>query len=166
MSRLAAGLESVDVLELRPLQPFTRQGLTNALLVLGFVSIYGLVLVTEEGFGLQALVLGPAVLLVAVAALLLPLRGVHARILQAKEAELAWVDTRILDQRASLKDDSSATNPGTLADLAAYRSLVHGVRDWPIGSSSYVRFALYLLIPLLSWAAAARVERVVNPLIS
>lgn len=166
MSRLAASLESVDVLELRPLQPFTRQGLTNALLVLGFVSIWGLVVVTEEGFGLQALVLGPAVLLVAVAALLLPLRGVHARILQAKAAELAWVDTRILDQRASLKDDSSEEDPGTLADLAAYRNLVHGVRDWPIGSSSYVRFALYLLIPLLSWAAAALVERFVNVLIS
>ena len=166
MSRLAAGLSSVDLLELRPMQPFTRQGLTNALLVFGYVSIAGLMVVTEEGFGLVALILGPATLLVAGAAFLLALRGVHERIRQAKVDELTWVDEKILDQRASLRADGSGKAPGALADLAAYRDLVQGVPDWPIGSSSYGRFALYLLIPLLSWAAAALVERFVNALIS
>jgi len=42
---------------------------------------------------------------------------------------------------------------------------VRGVRDWPISTSSYVRFALYLLIPLASWAAAAVVERLVDALL-
>lgn len=65
-----------------------------------------------------------------------------------------------------LKLDGSAKAPGELADLAAYRKLVEGVPDWPVGASSYMRFALYLLIPLLSWAAAALVERFVNALIS
>ncbi len=166
MSRLAVGLSSIDLLELRPLQPFTRQGLTNALLVLGYVSIAGLMVVTEEGFGLLGLIVGLAILLVSVAAFLLPLRGVHARIRKAKADELTWVDGRILDHRASLRESVGTDTPGTLADLAAYRSLVHGVPDWPIGSSSYARFALYLLIPLLSWAAAAVVERFVNALIS
>ena len=166
MSRLAAGLSSVDLLELRPLQPFTRQGLTNALLVLGYVSIAGLMVVTEEGFGLLGLIVGLATLLVSVATFLLPLRGVHARIRQAKTDELTWVDERILDQRASLKAGAGKETPGTLADLAAYRDLVQGVPDWPIGSSSYGRFALYLLIPVFSWAAAALVERLINALIS
>ena len=48
----------------------------------------------------------------------------------------------------------------------AYRDLVQEAPEWPIGSSSYARFALYLLIPVLSWAAAALVERFVNALIS
>jgi hypothetical protein len=55
---------------------------------------------------------------------------------------------------------------GSLADLLAYRNLVRETPEWPIGTSSYTRFALYLLIPVLSWAAAALVERLVNALIS
>jgi len=54
---------------------------------------------------------------------------------------------------------------GDLSDLAAYRDLVRSVRDWPINTSSYVRFALYLLIPVTSWAAAAVVERLVDAML-
>lgn len=166
MSRLAASLSTVDLLELRPLRPFTRQGLTNALIVLGFVSVAGLMAVTEVGFGSLGLFLGVAVVLVSGAALLLPLGGIRARIRQAKSEELAWVDARILERRATLKTGEADPRPGTLADLAAYRRLVGDVSEWPLSTSSRVRFALYLLIPLLSWAAAALVERFVNALIS
>ena len=166
MSRLAAGLSTVDLLELRPLRPFTRQGLTNALIVIGFVSVAGLIAVTEVGFGVLGLVLGAAVVLVSGAALLLPLGGIRARIRQAKSEELAWVDARILERRATLKTGDADARPGTLADLAAYRRLVEDVPEWSLSTSSRVRFALYLLIPLLSWAAAALVERFVNALIS
>ena len=112
------------------------------------------------------LLLAAATLCVAGAALLLPLRGVHARIRQAKAAELEWVEAQILERRHALKAAASHEAPGSLADLVAYRDLVQEAPEWPIGSSSYARFALYLLIPVLSWAAAALVERFVNALIS
>jgi hypothetical protein len=166
MSRLATDLSSVDLLRLRPLEPFTRQGLTNALIVLGFVSVAGLMVVTEVGFGAAGLLMGVSVLLVAGAALLLPLRGVRTRIQQAKSRELEWTDARILELRTSLRDGSGNDSPGTLADLVAWRRLVADVPEWPITPSSRVRFAIYLLIPLFSWAAAAVVERIVNALIS
>ncbi|MEJ2482330.1 MAG: hypothetical protein P8049_04210 [Gemmatimonadota bacterium] len=167
MSRISAGLSSVDLLDLGGLHPFTRQGLTNALLILGWVSISGLMVVTESGFGLLGLFLGVATLVVASAALLLPLRGVHTRIRQAKADELEWLDARILARRdAFLKNRKTGEDSGYLADLLAYRDLVRDVPDWPIGTSSWARFSLYLLIPLLSWAAAALVERFVNSLIS
>jgi len=166
MSRISSGLSSLDLLQLRALQPFTRQGLTNALLVLGWVTISGLMVVTESGFGVLGLLLAAATLCVAGAALLLPLRGVHARIRQAKAAELQWVEAQILERRHALKAGASDGVPGSLADLVAYRDLVQEAPEWPIGSSSYARFALYLLIPVLSWAAAALVERFVNALIS
>ncbi len=165
MSRISEGLSSMDLLELRSLQPFTRQGLTNALLVLGWVTIAGLMVVTESGFGTLGVLLGLATLFVAGAALLLPLRGVHRRIRTEKEHELDWLDARIAEQRNSLKAGRSEDVSGSLADLLAYRDLVRAVPDWPIGTSSWARFALYLLIPLLSWAAAALVERFVNTLI-
>jgi hypothetical protein len=165
MSRISAGLSSMDLLELRSLQPFTRQGLTNALLILGWVTISGLMVVTESGFGTLGLLLGMATLLVAGAAFLLPLRGVHRRIRTAKEEELSWLDARIVKNRDALKTGRTDADSGSLADLVAYRDLVRSVPDWPIGTSNWARFALYLLIPLLSWAAAALVERFVNTLI-
>lgn len=165
MSRISAGLSTVDLLDLRALQPFTRQGLTNALLVLGWVTISGLMVVTESGFGLLGLLLGMATLFIAGAAFLLPLRGVHSRVRQAKDDELAWLNGQILEQRKTLRQGSMEGRRGSLADLLTYRDLVREVPDWPIGTSSYARFVLYLLIPVLSWAAAALVERLVNTLI-
>ena len=166
MSRLAADLTSVDLMKLRPLQPFTRHGLTNALIVLAFVSIGGLMVITEEGFGLLGLFFAFVTLIVSGSALLLPLRGVHSRIIETKKSELSWVNEQIGQRRRSLRSGASSDRPGELADLAAYRDLVADVPDWPLSTSSYARFALYLLIPLLSWAAAALVERFVNVLIS
>ena len=42
LSRLSDNIESLDLLELLPYQPLIRQGLTNALLVIGMVSIMSL----------------------------------------------------------------------------------------------------------------------------
>lgn len=164
MSRLAADLKSIDLFHLEPLAPFTQRGLGNALLLMGFVAIGGLMVLTETGFGLLGLLVGTAILLGAGIALLLPLRGVHRRITQAKAAELEWVDTRLREQRTVLKTGQARTS-GDLSDLASYRDLVRAVPDWPIGASGYVRFALYLLIPVVSWAAAALVERLVDALV-
>jgi len=164
MSRLAIELKSIDLFDLKPLLPFTQQGLGNALLLMGYVAISGLMILTETGFGLMALVVGTVILAVAAMALVLPLRGVHRRIVQAKDAELAWVDDKLREQRGVLKSGADRTS-GDLSDLAAYRDLVRAVRDWPINTSSYVRFALYLLIPVISWAAAALVERLVDALV-
>ena len=154
MSRLAADLKSIDLFDLRPLFPFTQLGLANALLLMGFVAIGGL----------MGLVVGTAIFTAAGLAAALPMRGVHRRITQAKAAELEWVEAKLRLQREVLKTGAERTS-GDLSDLAAYRDLVRSVRDWPISTSSYVRFALYLLIPLASWAAAALVERLVDALL-
>jgi len=164
MSRIALDLKSIDLFDLEPLYPFTQQGLVNALLLMGLVAIGGLILLTESGFGLLGVLAGTAVLGTAVIAAALPMRGVHRRIVQAKAAELEWVEAKLREQRTVLKTGASRTS-GDLSDLAAYRDLVRSVRDWPISTSSYVRFALYLLIPVISWAAAALVERFVDALI-
>ncbi|MCK5412638.1 MAG: hypothetical protein KAJ67_11110 [Gemmatimonadetes bacterium] len=164
MSRLAIELKSIDLFDLKPLLPFTQQGLGNALLLMGYVAISGLMLLTESGFGLISLVVGTAILAVAGVTLVLPLRGVHRRIAEAKESELEWVDDKLREQRGVLKSGADRTS-GDLSDLAAYRDLVRTVRDWPISTSSYLRFTLYLLIPVISWAAAALVERFVDALV-
>ena len=92
------------------------------------------------------------------------MRGVHRRITQAKATELDWVEGKIREQRTILKSGQDRTS-GDLSDLASYRDLVRAVPDWPISASGYVRFALYLLIPVVSWAAAALVERFIDAML-
>ena len=46
-----------------------------------------------------------------------------------------------------------------------YVYLVESVREWPLGAPALLRFALYLLIPVGSWAGGAMVERAIDVLL-
>ncbi len=163
LSRLASRLSSFDLFDRAPLAPFTQQGLTNALMAIGFVSLSSLFLL-ETGMGNVAMPLGALTLFVAGAALVMPVRGVQQRISQEKESELTWIDAQLRDCRDVLRKSGKDRRVGAIADLAAYRGLVDRAPEWPFNTSTYLRFALYLLIPLGSWAAGALVERMVDRL--
>ena len=87
----------------------------------------------------------------------------HRRIAQAKQDEIGWLDEELAKRRPSRRELPEG-EPGEFSDLAAYRREVDDVPDWPVNTSTYVRFALYSLIPVASWAAAALVERFINAL--
>jgi hypothetical protein len=161
LSRMAVRLSTVDLFDLGPLAPFTQQGLTNALLMIGFLSICSLFLI-ETGLGLLASLIAIVTLFVAGTALLMPVRGVQQRIRQAKQDELEWVDAGLRNRRELLRESGTSGRAGEVADLAAYRDLVERIPEWPFNTSTYVRFALYLLIPLGSWAAGGVVESLVE----
>jgi len=161
MSGLAGELGSIDLFDLAPLAPFTKLGLRNALLVIGFVAIAGLMVLTETGFGVLAASMGTVIFIAAGLALLLPLRGVHRRIVREKRNVVGAIDERLRALRSALPG-SGTGRTGEFADLAAYRELVLGVPEWPIGRSSFVRLTLYLLIPVVSWSLAALVEHLVG----
>ena len=161
MSRLARRLSHIDVLDLSTLAPFTRQGLTNALLLLGLIAIYSLMLL-ETGFGQMMVTNGGSALVVTAFALLYPVRGVHERIRQAKEAELSWANSEIAMSRHALQDSGTGQNRGRMADLVAYRSLIESTPDWPFTTSTYTRLILYMLIPVLSWGLGIFAEEIVS----
>jgi hypothetical protein len=161
-SRLAEGLPAIDLFDLRPLSCFARQGLANVLLNAGFVSIFALFLF-ESGFGPIFAVVGVLNVGVSAAAFLLPVHGVHRRIRAAKSVELDWCRERLRRARTGLAE-RDATD-ARLADLLAYRAFVEDVREWPFDASTLVRFGLYLMIPLGSWAGGALVERLIDALL-
>lgn len=161
LSRLAGRVSSVDLFDLAPLAPFSQQGLSNALMAVGFVSLSSLFLI-ESGTGIVATALGPLTLFVAGSALVMPVRGVQNRIRQEKASELEWVDVELRACRDALRESGDDRRVGSIADIAAYRSLIEQSPEWPFNTSTYVRFALYLLIPLGSWAAGAVVESAVQ----
>jgi hypothetical protein len=158
----------VDLLDLTTLAALTHYGLRNALISLGWVSILSLMVVDWASRPGLAWVLG-ALMSTAVAmgvvSLVLPLRGAHSVIQDAKRRELAWSRREIRRRRDALEAGEGAPRGGTLDELVSYHRLVAEVRAWPFDSSTLLRFALYLVIPVGSWMGGALVERWVDRLL-
>jgi hypothetical protein len=152
----------IDLLDLSRLSPFTQQGLVNALLILGFLATYALFLVDLAYLGIGVVLLVFTVG-VATVGLLAPLLGVHRRIRAARRAELDWCRARIRAARLALEE--GAPTPTRLDELVAYEGRIERVGEWPLDTSAVLRFALYLTLPLGSWAGGALVERLVDRLL-
>jgi hypothetical protein len=159
-SGIAVRLPSLDLLDLRPLAPFARQGLANALAGVFLIAILSLFLL-ESGFGSMIAIVGALDFAACAAGLLLPVRGVHRRIGAAKQEELDWLRPRLRSARTSLAAEGRSGREG-LADLLAWQRHLESVPDWPFDAPMLWRAALYLLIPLGSWAGGALVERLVD----
>jgi hypothetical protein len=159
VSDLATTIPEIDLLQPERLAPFVRLGLTGALLVIGSVSVFALFLVDV---GYLALVASLLVLALGVGglALFLPLRGVRERIRIAKREELGWVREKMRSARDELAAGRSSA--GQLEELIAWETRVDSVAEWPVDATTFIRFALYLLIPLGSWAGGAMVERLID----
>jgi hypothetical protein len=162
-SALAVRLPALDLLDLRPLAPFARQGLANVLAGVLLIGILALFLL-ESGFGSMIAIVGAFDLAVCAVGLLLPVRGAHLRIRAAKQEELDWLRPRLRAARAGLAAEGQGGREG-LADLLAWQRHVESLPDWPFDAPTLWRAALYLLIPLGSWAGGAVVERVVDALL-
>jgi hypothetical protein len=167
-ARYAAGFapERVDLLDLGHLDLFGRLGLRLSLVWIVGLSIFSLLTLfkpTLESGSTLAPVLA-VTLVVALLALVLPVRRVHARIQHAKRAALASLAAELRHARdATLSGDK--TVQGRLADLLAYEARITAIREWPFDTSVRVRFLFFLLIPLGSWLAGALVERLVDKLL-
>ncbi len=163
LSRLSSRLGTLDLLDMQPYQPLIRQGLTNALLVFGMVSVLSLLGVESRywpaliGFWISFTVL-------AWIGLMLPLRGIRRKFKATKNQELEWCRGRLKVSRDALKS-GSADGP-SVADTLAYQSMIENQRNWPFKNSILVRFSLYLLIPLGSWLGGALVERGLDLILS
>lgn len=161
MSRIAKKLSQIDLLDLSPLRPFTQQGLTNALLLIGALSIWSLMML-ETGFRQMMWIIGGATLVGAVLALLSPVHGVHKRIVLSKEEELSKVTAKISKLRDSFQNSDVDRRGGEMADLVAYRGLVESVPEWPFTTSTYTRIILYALLPILTWSIGLFAEEIVG----
>jgi hypothetical protein len=156
LSRLSEAIKPPDILDLVPYQPFIRQGLTNALLVIGMVSLASLLLV-ESRYGPALASAWISCVIFAWIVLMLPLRGIREKIRVAKEQELDWCRQSLRAARDALKSGNG--EPQSIAEITAYRAVIENVRNWPFDNPTLVRFSLYLLIPLGSWLGGAFVER-------
>jgi hypothetical protein len=161
-SALGRDLPELDLLNLRALAPFARQGLRASLAAVAFVSVFAFNLI-DPGFLPAVVLIAGLALLPAAGALLGPVFGVRARIVREKREELARVNAAIRGDAAALAGSAIAHGPAPgLADLLAYRGFVESLPDWPFDTSMRARIGLYLAIPIGSWVGGALVERVLN----
>jgi hypothetical protein len=92
--------------------------------------------------------------------ILLPVHGVHRAIRAAKDAELLAVRGAIARARtaAVAGGAASAEDAMRLGGLLALEARIAGVNEWPFDVGTFVRFGLFLALPLGSWIAGALVE--------
>ena len=161
----------LDLLDLRPLRPLVRLGLTHALLCVVGISIVSLAFLDQpaergEKLAFQAGVIA-VILAAALAALLMPLRSTHRLIASRKSQELDALRAAIRGDRGALAATGLADQAEklSLADLIAYRDLIDAVHEWPIERGTILRIVLYLGIPVGSWVGGALVERMVEALL-
>jgi len=110
--------------------------------------------------GLDVLDFVPALIAtvpIGLAALLLPVLGVHANLVAAKQAEL--------DRLGELQRHSEPHSERHLL-LALRRGQVAAVPEWPFTLGSAARIAVYVIIPPCAWIAAAVVENWVSGALS
>lgn len=164
LSRIGWEHTEVDLWDLAPLAPFVHRGLQSALLWVITISIFSLQIVA--GWAADTV---PGVLIsfgaVAIAALVLPVYGVHRRIAETKRLELEGIHGEIRTRRAELlatESDPAREAALRLPALLALRQSVASVREWPFDVSTLLRFALYLGIGLASWTGSALVERLLG----
>jgi hypothetical protein len=162
-SRLASRIGTVDLLDLSPLSPFVKQGLLTSLLVVGALSLSSLFLLEPGQWPVVVITVGISLPL-AILGLVLPLRGVHQRIREAKQVELEWIRENIRQFRITLPNNSVGGSSGQVADWITYLQLIADVPEWPIESSTLVRVILYMLIPIVSWIGSLLIEGVLDKL--
>ncbi len=159
----------VDVLDLRPARAAGRIALRGSVAWVLGMSLGSLVLLNPEiQQRVSLVVVVPMLLLtgaITSASLLLPVRSVRRRTREAKRRELDAVEAAIRGEPDALAGSRLGSRSGPapgLADLAAYRTLVTDIPEWPFEARGVRRLGLYLLIPLASWVGGAMVERFVD----
>ena len=147
----------VNLLESRPLAAFGRAAAWIALFGAGNSVIFTLTIVVGRTAGAQAEL--PSLVFQTVflaAALYLPLSGARVGIRAAKQAELDRIAAELGHHGNVLGE---VDGPDRVVRLMAYRERIQAVSEWPFGVGTAPRALLYVALPLLSWIAAAMVER-------
>jgi hypothetical protein len=160
--RIAARIERLDLLDLRPLGGFARQGLRRAFYWAGGSSIASLLGLDLERLWPLLMILG-VTLALATFALLDPVRVVQRRVRRAKQEELERIRARIRRAREELLADTGGGTAGSeLPGLLAYETRIQSVAEWPFDTPTLLRFAALALLATASWLGGAVVERLLD----
>jgi len=97
---------------------------------------------------------------------LLPVWPLHRRLQHAKRAELNLINHQLASlrpQRLTMLDDAESLS--AITRLLLYRREIQQASEWPFDMPALTRLGLYLILPPLTWVAAALIENLVDKLL-
>ncbi len=143
-----------------------RVAIMSTLSVIGAQSLFVLLMLDAEAtwvsfFPGALITMGPMLGL-----FLIPVLPLYHRLREAKRKELLAIDAQI----ALLRPDPDIklhelASLGNLNQLLLYRREIRQVSEWPFDVPALARLAFYLILPPLTWVAAALIENVVDTVI-
>jgi hypothetical protein len=173
MRKLGKNYIDVDLLRIDKLAAFSRYGLHLAGATVGLMTLWAISLVLISTFvGIQwgdsTLIVGMLMvagyICLSVGVFIFPQVGVREHI-HSKKDRLSEELTLLLPS-ANSAGSLAGHNPERVAAILSTRSQIQAIPEWPAGQHTRLRLAVYLLVPLLSWSAAALVEEFVSHLLS
>ena len=142
---------------------FGAAALRPVLLIVGLLCAYPLLLIFNRSALYGAVLIGVIGSLLSLAILIIvPLWGIRRRIAEQRAETLAVLDGRLDALTESKLVEASATELLELDALLDMRKRVVEAPSWPLDLAGIRRILLYIVLPPVTWAAAALVERVVD----
>lgn len=163
----------IDLLRVEELAAFSRYGLHLAGGVMGLMVLWSvsLVLVTSvvgnavtERSGYVGLLMLISYIGLSITVFIFPQLGVRERV-RAEKARVSEQLT-LLMPAPNETVELAQSDPQRLAALLSTRADIQAISEWPTGQLTRLRLAVYLLVPLLSWSAAALVEELISRLLA
>lgn len=149
---------------LRPSQqaPFGAAATRPAMFIIGILCAYPLLSTGGDGLSSGVWLGFSTGLATLIGIIVMPLGGIRRRIQLRRREVLVALDRRLeamaLEDVASVSADS-LRDMDTVLDM---RERVASAPSWPLDLAGLQRILLYLVIPPLTWVAAALVERLVD----
>jgi hypothetical protein len=164
VARLFASLARrvrIDLLQPSQLRPFARVAVSSTLAMVGAEAAFPILsLDGPQMFPLTVLPGLVAVFVSMVALFALPLLPLQRAIAATKRTEGARISALIAEVAAATTSEHERF--ARLAPLLTYRRAIEQAREWPFDSGTMSRLAFYLIIPPLTWIAAAIIQHVVD----
>ena len=158
-ARLGRDSVDIDILNNRPLVPFSHVATLLSLSLIGSMALFPLMFLEQTAIFVSMVpgLIGLGIPMIAI--FIIPIWPVHRRMTDAKERELAGVNRRIAAVREgrSLESLDEATL-ARLNPLLLSRREVLNAPVWPFDAGSLTQITLYLVIVPLTWAGAALLE--------
>ncbi|MFT7686663.1 MAG: hypothetical protein ACI9FB_002009 [Candidatus Azotimanducaceae bacterium] len=161
LTAMANRLPALNLFDTEANKPFVQQGVQSALLIVIMMSITGNIAVQPEGGFIGSILVSTTMLMLALVALVLPVRGIHRKIQNQKRKELFEI-RRLLQFENQKRKAEGRVIDGEILGLLAIEARIESVPEWPFDMGSLSRVILYLLLGLGSWVGAALVERLLE----
>ena len=155
-----------DLFDRSATAPFGNLALRPTLVLVGLQCAYPILVVGGGNSLAGATLIGIAVSFMTMSGLFfMPLTGIRARLREVRRARLAEVDARISELSGKLRNFGPAVPLDRLTDLEALlglRERILRASTWPLDVDGIRGVLVYVVLPPLTWAAAAFVEMAID----